>query len=500
MWTSCRSFITCGTWCLAWFCLSAGILSADEITYETEDGKKVTSQGRLLPSRPGVELLERWDGQIQPLDPSQIIERNNTGDVVPITPAQMGERLEELFGKDLVRIEIQPPVVVAIVLAGPLQPKAEAAAKTFLQKAMRFMQNVDDVFDRYARQMEFPLHDAPYPVVLLIFESDQDFEDYFTTTSGGKGLSAGSVLGFYSQLTNRLAVRMTSCDSFAVPLHEAIHQQISNRVLHRLAPIPRWFAEGIANAFEGNGDKIDTNPGKVNADYVRRAQAVPRDAPWSKVVGDDGAFLADVLAGDAYTLAWCLHWTASTQYKDGYKAYVQALAKRRPLEELPPFADDLLFEKSFGVSQNAMQAQFPDAVLTAARKQKVDLSPPPRRDEFEQKSLCQYFISATAISRPNGPATLKLTGSARNLCPFRDMTFYITVETEGGFYAEYLFADLKPRQMVKLPEGVRLLPIPGRPQGPSSRYSVFVRSVPADSPEAAKWKQGDVPGPVTGGR
>jgi len=490
-----------GLACMAWGPTSlTGPAQADEITYRDDDNKVITTQARLLPAPPGIQLLERWDGQIQILDPSAILDRRNTGDPDPITCRKMGERLQQLFtgifGPDRVRLEIQEPVVTCLVLSAPLAPKAESAATLFSRKAVRFMINVSDVFEKYARTMDFPLRDFRFPVVLIIFESDSDFDTYYQVTSSGNSLSATSVLGFYSSTTNWLTVRMSSCDSFAVPLHEAIHLQMSNRVLQRLAPIPRWYAEGIANAFEGNGERIDSSPGKVNADYVQRAQGTPPGRSWSDILGEDESFMTDVVAGEAYTLAWCLHWMTSTQNKEGYKRYVQALAERKPLEKVSSRQDAELFEKCFGQSMSQIQADFPRVIASAVRRQKVTITDPATRQETEQQALCQYNISVTKL----GNGILLATGSARNLCPFRDMTFYLTIESDGGQFADLLLADLRPRQMQRLKNMPLMKAIPGMPQQQGSTYRVYVRGVPADSEEAAAWKAGRLPGPVQADR
>jgi len=476
------------------FLLGIAPVSADEITYRTEDGKTVTSQGQLSSPLSDLRLLERWDGQIQPLRPSQVIEHKETGPATPITCDEMADRIRQLFGEELVRIEAQPPMVVALVLTAPLAPKTEPAAQIFARKGMRFMQNVSTVFAKYAKQMEFPLRDVQYPLVLLIFEAEQDFDDYYNSTTGARGLSASGVLGFYSHMTNWLAVRMSSCDSFEVPLHEAIHQQMSNRVMQRLAPTPRWFDEGIANAFEGTGDRVDSNPGKLNANYIRRAQQIRFGTSWATMMGDDRAFLADVIAGDAYTLAWCLHWMAWTQHKQGYKEFVQALSQRKPFEELPPQAEDVLFQKCFGMSLNEMQTKFPATVQAAAKRQKFNL-PPVQNQAPDQKALCQYKINAVISGGQQG--ALQLSGSAMNISPFREMTFYITVETDAGYYYEFLLPGLKPRQQVRLAGTPARKPIPGMTPRDSATYRVFVRSVLADTVESANWIRGNVPGPMT---
>jgi hypothetical protein len=93
------------------------------------------------------------------------------------------------------------------------------------------MNNVDSVFLKFAESMDLPLHEPRHPLVLVIFELDEDFNKYVEEATGKGGLPPESILGFYWPVTNWLVVRMSSCDSFEVPLHEAIHQQVANRIL-----------------------------------------------------------------------------------------------------------------------------------------------------------------------------------------------------------------------------------------------------------------------------
>jgi hypothetical protein len=292
---------------------------------------------------------------------------------------------------------------------------------------------------------------------------------------------------------------MSACDSFEVPLHEAIHQQMYNRVFQRLAAIPKWFDEGIATGFEGNGERIDSNPAKVNTRYARLAMRLAPDVRWASVVARDDAFTADVLVGDAYTLAWCIHWMLATQHKDKYTKYVEDLAKRPPLEEVGAEERVEHFESTFGVSIADIHTQFPVAVQTAARRQKVNLADAPQTTiANEQQALGQFSIKATQLLDRGGQ--LQVAGMLKNISPLRALTFYVTVETEGGVYADWVAADVKPNQQINLPSQMAHKHIPGVRRGPSDSYRVFVRSAPADSREASEWKSGQVPGPISGER
>jgi len=475
--------------------MSCRPLAADEFTYLNEEGKEVTVEARLLGSGQGFQALERTDGQIRIVPTAAIQGRNNMGDPQPIDCEAMAERLQEIFTPELVRVEIQKPVVVAMVLAAPLDKPAEGHASAFIKKAARFMNNVDGVFKKYATFMDFPVRELKFPLVLVIFESDTDFEEYADEATGGRSLSARSILGFYSSLTNWLAVRMSACDSFEVPLHEAIHQQMYNRVLQRLAPIPKWFDEGIATGFEGNGERIDSNPAKVSSRFARQATKLAPDVNWSTLIGNDSSFSADVLAGDAYTLAWCLHWMLCTRHRENYRAFVKHLSERPSLSERSPDDEASSFSRIFGVDMDQLQSQFPQVLQLACKRQKVNLTDPPPGNSSSQQALGQYSIDAVSISNLGGQ--LRVGGMLRNISPLRAMTFYVTVETAGGMYADWLVPDLHPTQKQQLPVQVVTKKISAGPAGPSQQYRVYIRSVPAASREAAAWKNGDLPPPVS---
>lgn len=484
--------------CSLFAVMSAEPAFADEITYLDETGQRITMQARLLGTGRGFQALERTDGQIQLIESGALLDRTNLGDTLPCDCQQLAARLTERFGSDLTRVEIKDPFVVAMVLAAPLDPPAEIQAQAFLEKACTFMQNVHDVFEKYAHAMHFPVRELRYPLVLLIFESDADFNAYAVEASGGQGLSASLMQGFYSSLTNWLAVRMSSCDSFEVPWHEAIHQQVYNRVLQRLAPIPMWFDEGIASSFEGNGERLDANPEKINARYAQLAQALPADLRWTTIVAGDDAFIADGLAGNAHTVAWCLHWLLVTKYPQAYQNYVLDLARREPLSVVP--ADEQLqsFESAIGSTVAALQGDFPRSLQQGLRQQKVNLAPRnPPGTAIEQQALGQFKIRA--VPRPDQPGKLQVSGSIRNISPLRALTFYVTVETGAGLYADWVVADLKPKQQATLKTQVAAKTNGQGGDGTPGTYRVFVKSVPAGSAEALEWKQGRVPGPISTG-
>ena len=475
----------------------AGTLRADTFVYLDQDGNEQTVEAKLAGTGQGAMALEKADGQITLVAESFVRDRKPAAGPDPVDAKGMVKVLEDHFGADHVRTSIDEPFVIALVLSAPLDRRSERQVTGFVTRASRFMSNVETVFTRFMKDMRIPLRDPDYPLVLLIFESDTDFNRYATRVTGGNGLSASRMAGFYSSLTNWLAVRMSSCDSFEVPLHEAIHQQMYNRVFQRLAPIPVWFDEGIATGFESNGERIDVHPARVNSRYARQAKQRAGQLTWESVISDDSAFRGDILAGDAYTNAWCLHWTLVKRFRDQYRDYVISLAAREPLQELTENERLRSFEAAFGTTVSEMFADFPRFLDSELRRQKVSLRSPNRAGELvTQEQLGE--VRMKAIRRADLAGQLLVQGELRNASPFRALSFHVTVETDAGLYAEWFVPDLASGRKVPLKRQVVRQQMQNAPGGLSQTFRVRIRSALPDSDDAAAWKQGDLPVPVFG--
>jgi hypothetical protein len=197
-----------------------------------------------------------------------------------------------------------------------------------------------------------------YPLPVVIFESNRQFDLYALQTTQGQALSPENISAFYDLLTNRLVLRLSECVSFDTPLHEAVHQQVYNRgVLQRLSPVPAWFNEGLATGFEGDGERVRSGPKSVSDRYGRLALRA-RVVNWREIVGNDRAFQGDVLAAEAYGHAWGLHWLLVTKYRSEYNQLVRHYAAKQPLELDRPDERAAEFEKIVGKSVEALQKEF----------------------------------------------------------------------------------------------------------------------------------------------
>jgi len=465
---------------------------ADEFTYKNEQGETVTIEARLHGSGQGAFALLKADGQIELVPERAVTERVPKDGPKPLTEEEMVEQLTERFGAERFRSDIKSPFGCGLVLSQPLDSRIEEArCRSFLNKAGDFMKRIENIFERFARKVHVPLESPEFPLVVLIFETDQDFEEYAAESTGGKGLSAGNIAGFYSAITNFLAIRMSECHTFETPLHEAIHQQVYNRkMLNRLAPLPAWFNEGIATGFEGNGDRITNGPVKVNSFYARRA-ANGSPIGWKDLVEGDRAFRGDIFAGDAYTHAWSMHWLLVNNYRDEYTDYVKLLGEKEPLGKIAP-ADRLKeFEEAFGQSPAGFQGEFLPKLKREAKRQKVRFQRSKPGRSVKQTHLAEVDFAASL--RPRG---ILVGGKLTNISYIREMAYYVSMETGSGLYADWHIPrlNIKGSQVLKTQYARKRVNQPKRGLGAAS-VRLEVHSAPIGSDEAKAWSRGQVPAP-----
>jgi hypothetical protein len=477
--------------------LATATARADMFTYVNEQGETIEVEARLTGSGDGLHALELDNGQVLLVPQAAVRKRVPGPGPKPISIDTMIERLTAKFEKDRFRFLEQDPFVVGLVLSSPLPKSSESHVRSFLKKASRFMISVERNFAKFTRKMKLPTQKTRYPMVVLIFESGSDFEEYATEATGGQGLSAGNITGFYSMLTNYLALRMSECRSFAVPLHEAIHQQVYNRrVLQRLAAIPVWYNEGIATGFEGNGDRINSGPLKINTNFARRAKSFSR-IDWSMIVESDRAFGGDILAGDAYTHAWSLHWLLASKYKAEYTQYVKLLSQKKPLQKEEPEQRAREFKETFGKTVEELQDSFPLLLNTGIRQQKIKLDQrTPAGLSVTSTGLAE--VKMNAVQRLDLGGVLLVNGSAKNISPIRNMAYHITVETNSGLYADWYLPSLRMNKTFTLKQQPVRKRMTNAPGGLSRTFRVKVRSAAPSSAEAQKWKRGQLPVPVYG--
>lgn len=349
---------------------------ADEFTYVNEDGDTVIAEARLAGSGQGVHALELADGQILIVPQAAIQKRTIKDGPKPIDEDQMVTQLKKMFVEERLLVETARPFVMCLILAGPKSDDPKLRLKqAMLKKAGSFLRTVQNTFLKFIRTARVETKPLPYPLVVLIFEADQNFNQYAAIVTGNRGLSAQNIAGFYSGVSNQLVLRMSECDTFETPLHESIHMQVHNRgIFQRLAPVPTWLNEGMATGFEGDGSKVRNGPSTVSDVYSKLATRTRR-LDWKEIVENDRAFRGDVFAGEAYGHAWGLHWLLVTKYRSEYGKYIRLMSNKAPLSIDKPDVRAKDFESVFGKPAE-LQTEFQAALTRALRRKRTRLDVP----------------------------------------------------------------------------------------------------------------------------
>lgn len=478
--------------------------NADQLRLVEPTGREATIDVRIVASEQGMTLVELNSGEYRILPNGAIVNRKQTDDPVPMTASELAAHLCKKFPEGLTRSMDLDQYAVVVVLGSPLKQSQESRVKSILTKATKFMKGVESVYTSYCKRAEMVAESPRLPLGMLIFETDRGFDDYAAETTGQQGEGVLRLSGFYSGLTNLLAMRLSECLSFEVPAHEAMHQQSYNRgTFQRLASIPRWLDEGLATGFETVGAKISGSPYRISARYARQALDSNR-VSWDDMLQTDGIFLGNVLAGEAYGQAWGLHWLLVTRHKKGYAKYIRTMAVKLPLQKQSGEERMREFVDAFGKRPSEIEADFLP-MLNAKydkRKAEADHNPSPGR-LFVNEGLADVEVSAERTR--NVGNMLMVKGRLKNTSPIRPMAYYVCVETDSGTCSEWFLPEVPVNQIVDL-ETQPSLPNPqagahfavGFRQAGS--FSVKIRSTIPDSTEAEAWKQGNYPRTEAGGR
>jgi hypothetical protein len=352
-------------------------VQGDTFVIRLDDGRDVRVEARHAGSGQNAHALELANGRLQLIPAERLRLREPGPDPTPMTCEELLADLTDEFGSDRVVSQIEKPFVIVYVRGanGPSEPLVERRLATVVKRAATFFRGMQNSFLEFVRQARVETTPVRYPLVVLIFEQDTQFDAHVASITQGQGASIVNIAALYDLMSNRLVIRLRECATFDTPLHEAVHQQAYNRGLfQRLAPVPAWFNEGLANSFEGDGERIRGGPRMVSDRYGPVAFQALRGGRlnWRDIVANDRPFHDDGLAGDAYSHAWGLHWLLVTRHRSAYNKLVRHYAAKQPLQVDRPDQRLAEFEELVGKSVQELQADFQQEFpkLLAARKKR----------------------------------------------------------------------------------------------------------------------------------
>jgi hypothetical protein len=145
-----------------------------------------------------------------------------------------------------------------------------------------------------------------------------------------------------------------------------------------------------------------------------------------------------------------------------------------------------------------LQGDFADWLQVQSRKQRVLFDDLPVGVSKTVSNLAE--VEMTAVRRLDNGGALEVEGRLKNISTLRPMSFHVTVETDGGAYADWYLPQVPTLKTVPLPKQNAIKRMKNSPGGPSSLFAVRVRAVVPESEEGQSWKRGELPVPVFGGR
>lgn len=364
-------------------CLSVGVClwtvgpaaAIDRVELK-RDGRTIHVEGELLvEAQDGGLLLQTAEGVLWAVQPDELVGHEE--DERPLRRADAEQLANSLLDElgDGFRIHTTAHYVIAY-----------NTSKAYAQWCGALYERLYKGFHAYwGRRLEI-LHEPEQPLVAVVFDDQESFVGYARQELGE---AAGAVIGYYSLRTNRVVMydltatatrgrrlgtaaqvnavlsRPQAAATVATIIHEATHQIAFNSGVHqRYADIPMWLSEGLALYFEtpdlsrqGGWRTI----GAVNRPrlvrFRRNLRSRPDDALPSLIAGDE-RFRDTSTALDAYADAWALTYFLNKRYPDEYDAYLEAVARKRPL--VYATADERVaeFRKAVGKDLDTLEREF----------------------------------------------------------------------------------------------------------------------------------------------
>jgi hypothetical protein len=198
-------------------------------------------------------------------------------------------------------------------------------------------------FIHYFSVRGFTVKNPEFPLVAIVLPDYAAFRRY--AQAEGRNLPS-SVLGYYSPLSNRIALYDTTRQgadwrlNAETIIHEATHQSAFNTGIHsRFADQPRWVVEGLAMLFEARGvwdsRNYPSQSERINRSQLEAFRAYASSKRKSdsllQLISSDRRFDSDTQ--NAYAEAWALSFFLVETEPRKYAQYLQRLAA------LPPFAE-----------------------------------------------------------------------------------------------------------------------------------------------------------------
>lgn len=343
----------------------------------------------LVEAEDGGMMLRGRDTRIWIVQPADLIDKEKTDEPFsPLPKAELERVLVAELGPGFNTLTTDHYVIVY------------NTSKHYARWCGQLYERLFTAYYKYWKERGFELKPPEAPLVAVVFENKDTYAKYAAPELGD---DAGSIIGYYSLKSNRVAMydlsgfesrvdddatgvkalqhinavlsRPEAERTVATIIHEATHQLVLNSGLQtRYAPIPLWNSEGLAVFFETPNPKSNKGWNIIGArndlrllqfrDYVAK-----RRGPDSllTLIATDDRVRDPRHANDAYAEAWAFTFYALREKKKEYIAYMKSLQKLAALGEDSREARLKVFREAFGEDLEKLD----DSFLKYMRKQKL---------------------------------------------------------------------------------------------------------------------------------
>ncbi len=443
-------------------------------------------------------ILEGNNGAQAKILKSQIVERKATPEEPPLTPEEMAKSIQgdDPENQAYLRIKVTPEVIAVLVLEAKLPAESEEQVEKFLAKIVSSTNQAADGVRQFAKKYKLTQKKPTFPAVVVMYESEtlgrKNYQDDNQTVGGVCILED---CGWYNPQSDRASFIMSDVLGWDGGVANVLiwQQLFHTQMLKRHAPVPLWFVLGASTGFDAQ-TKITPNHLKlspVTFPGLRDAKLVN----WDKMVSDYDFYESTegFIFSDFRDQSWALHWLLIDKNKLGYGKYWKAMTELSPLDDYSPEKSLAVFKKAFGKDPEAFKPLFKKSFENASQ------NPPPLPPEDGRVRWTQNLGKAvlTWHGDPSGNQVVSIDGILTNDSPFRTRSFYLGFDTTWGKSAVWFVDNLAPQKSFNL-KLVTAADPPGKKtdaeaKGEHRPDDVWIRSVLSDSPEAAKWRKGELP-------
>jgi hypothetical protein len=361
---------------VGWLIVLSPLRALEYVTIREGDKQRELAGKVEVEAADGGVLLLTPDGALLPLPKEEIVARRS--DARPFAPLS-GDELAKQLETELPAFKIHKTKHYLIVYN---------TSPAYAQWVGTLFERLHLAFYNYWTRKGAVLHEQPFPLVALVFDSKASYTQHARAELGE---AVGSMIGYYSLRTNRMTMfdltgveelrgggdRMSAARinqilaqpgaerTVATIVHEATHQLAFNSGLQvRFADIPFWVSEGVAIYFETpdlKNAKGWQGIGDVNRVNLENFRTYLRRRPLGSLellLCDDKRFRDPAKAADAYAEAWALNYFLLRTRWQAYVKYLKALAEQTPLVELTAAERIEQFKRFFGEDLAALEAEF----------------------------------------------------------------------------------------------------------------------------------------------